>query len=133
MRYGKSVKVWKICFFFVRIFPKRIDHFPIIPFPIFHIFRRTHNRNIKLSAACSYMIPVYEIDMCKFSAVKFAILNGHDFTASEEHASQMSVRIHACEISRLVNIASVLQMNRSRMTILMFLSKVRNHFTHNIK
>ena len=87
------------------------------------------------------MIPVHKINMGKFPSVQLSVLDGHGLATAKKDTAQMTIRIHAGIVPGLTHVApklgvyitSVLCVDRSRMTILMLLRKIRNHFPHNIQ
>ena len=120
-------------FFFVSVFAEGIYDLAVVPLSVLNVLGRAHYGYIELSSSGADVIPVYKINVSEFSAVKHAVLYGHTLASAEEYGAQMSVRVHAREVARLVHVASELQMYGTGMAVLMLLFKVRYHFSHDIE
>ena len=76
---------------------------------------------------------VDEANMRKFASVEFAVLDCDRFSVTKEHASQVSIRVHAGKVSGFAPSAAKLRMHRSWKAILILLREIRNHFAHNVQ
>ncbi len=120
-------------FFFVGEFVESIDDFSVVPFSVSDVFGGPHYGYVELSAASAYVIPVYEIDMSEFSAVKNAVFDGHGLASAEEDGSEMAVGVHAGEIAGLVDESSEFSVDGSGMTVISFVCVIGYHLAHYVE
>ena len=71
-----------------------VDDLSAVDLSVLNVLGSTHNGYIYLSAASYNVVPVDEVDVCKQTEVKLAVLDGKRFASAKEHGAEMSVGIH---------------------------------------
>ena len=72
-----------------------VDDFTVVPLSVLNIVSGAHNGNVELTAACTNVVPVDEVNVSKFAAVYNAVLNGDGFASAEKDTAEVSVGVHA--------------------------------------
>ena len=93
----------------------------------------TDDGDVDLAGTCANVVPVDEVDVSELTKVKLAVLDGEGLASAEEAAAKVTVGIHAGVVTKLVNVSAVLNMYRTGMTVLMLLSKIGDHLSHDVE
>ena len=72
-------------------------------------------------------------EMCEQTKVELAVLDSEGLASTKEYGAEMSVGVHAGIVTGLVYVSAVLSVYRTWVAVLMLLSKVGDHLSHNIK
>ena len=88
---------------------------------------------MELTAASAYLIPVDKVNVCEFTAVKNAVLDGHGLASAEEYRAEVPVGVHARKVAGLVNVSAELRMDWSGVTVLVLLAEIGNELAHDVK
>jgi hypothetical protein len=122
-----------VCLFFFGKFTLGVDNLTVVPLSVIDVISSTHNGNVYLTATSDNVVPVDEVDVCEETEVELAILDGEGLASAEEAGTEVTVCVHGGVVTGLVYVSAVLSVNRARMTILMLLSKVGDHLSHDIE
>ena len=110
-----------------------VDDLSAVYLSVLNVLCRSHNGYVYLSAASDNVVPVDKVDVSEQTEVELAVLDGKSLTSTKKYGTKMSVSVHAGIVARLVYVSAVLSVNRSGVTVLMLLSKIGDHFSHNIE
>ena len=61
-----------VALFFIGKLAESVDNLAVIPLSILYVIGCTHNGNVKLSATCTNVVPVNEVDVSKLTTIKNA-------------------------------------------------------------
>ncbi len=128
-----EIVVGIVCLFLVGVLAESVYNLAVVVLAVVNVIGGTHNSNVKLTVTCTYMVPVNEVDVREFAAVKNAVLDGHGFASAEEYGTEVTVGIHGGEVAGLVNVAAELWVGRTGMTVLMLLCEVGDHLAHDVE
>ena len=110
-----------------------VDHFAVIVLSVLNVLSGTHNGNVHLTATSDNVVPVDEVDVCEQTKVKSAVLDGQGLATAEEYGTKVTVGVHGGVVAGLVDVSAVLSVDRTGMTVLMLLSEVGDHLSHNVE
>ena len=122
-----------VSLFLVGVLTECVDGLAVVPLSVLDILGRTHNGNVELSVTCTNVVPVNEVDVCKLTAVKNAVLDGHALASAKEYRAEVSVCVHAGVVTGLAYVSTELCVDRTGMTVLMLFCKIGNHFSHYVE
>ena len=122
-----------VCLLFVSELALSIDNLTIVPLSVVDVISSTDDGNVYLTATSDNVIPVNEVDVSEETEVELTILNGECLTSAEEAAAEVTVCVHAGVVAGLVYVSTVLSVDRTGMTVLMLLSKVGDHLSHDVE
>ena len=110
-----------------------VDNLTAVPLSIVNVLGSTHNSDVYLTATSDNVVPVDEVDVSKETEVELTVLDGESLASAEEYGAEVTVGVHAGVVTGLVYVSTVLSVNRSGMTVLVLLSKVRDHLSHDVE
>jgi len=122
-----------VSLFLVGVLTEGIDNLTVVPLAVAYILGGTHNGNVELTMTCANVVPVDEVYVSEFSAVKLAVLDGHGFASAEEYRTEMSVGVHGGVVTGLVYVSAELRMDRAGMAVLMLFSEIGDELSHNVE
>ena len=110
-----------------------VDNLTAIPLSIVNVLGSTHNGNVYLTATSDNVVPVNEVDVSEETEVELAVLDGESLASAEEYRTEVTVGVHGGVVTGLVYVSAVLSVDRTGMTVLMLLSEVGDHLSHNVE
>ena len=110
-----------------------VDNLTVVPLSIVNVLGSTHNGDVYLTATSDNVVPVDEVDVCEETEVELAILDGEGLASAEEAGTEVTVCVHGGVVTGLVYVSAVLSVDRAGMTVLMLLSKVGDHLSHDVE
>ena len=122
-----------VCLFLVGELAKSIDNLAAVVLSVLNVLGSTHNGYVYLTATCTYVVPVDEVDVSELTAVKNAVLDGHGLASAEEAGTKVTVGVHRGIVAGLVNKSTELGVDRTGVTVLMLLCKVGDHLSHYVE
>ena len=122
-----------VSLFFVGKSAAGVDDLSAVDLSVLNVLGSSHNGYVYLTTTGDNVIPVDEIDVSKQTEVELAVLDGERFASAEEYRTKMSIGIHTRIVTRLVYVSAVLRVYRSGVTVLMLLSKVGDHLSHDVE
>ena len=110
-----------------------VDHFATVVLSILNVLSGTHNGNVYLTATSDNVIPVDKVDVSEETEVKLAVLDGEGLASAEEYRAKVTVGVHGGVVAGLVYVSAVLSVDRAGMTVLVLLSEVGDHLSHDVE
>ena len=110
-----------------------VNNLAVVVLSVIDRLSGTHNGYVKLSVTSANVVPVDEVNVSELTAVKNTVLDSHSLASAEEAGTEVTVGIHAGEITGLVYVSAKLRVDRSGMTVLMLLCKVGDHLSHYVE
>ena len=128
-----KIEVNVVCLLFVCESTLGVDNLTVVPLSVVYIVSCTDDGDVYLTATSDNVIPVDEVDVSEKTEVELTVLDGKGFASAKEYTAEVTVGIHGGVVTGLVYVSTVLSVDGTGMTILMLLSEVGDHLSHDVE